>query len=161
MFSAPDLKDCTDYCDQSYGRGFINNILTWFPELEKSKVLEEAMVKAVSANVKKSRRTHDHCVALMKMRCSCSLCGMELGSHWGGSRTVGARAAGSSKKNAMMGEVGLKASGKRLQVSILMPTRTPPMTLPMTVTSAMTATIFLQHWQRRSLSLGEVLQKFH
>lgn len=71
MFSFLQLKACISYCDQSYGRGFINNILQWFPELSR---LGDAMSKAVSRKVEQARRTYDHCIALTKERCGCSLC---------------------------------------------------------------------------------------
>jgi hypothetical protein len=71
MFSTLELKACISYCDQSYGGGFINNILQWFPELGG---LKEAMSQAVSRNVEGSRRVYDHCIALTKQRCGCSLC---------------------------------------------------------------------------------------
>ena len=59
------------YCDASYGRGFIENIIRWFPELADLRVQMDEGVKKSYAH---SKSMYEANLALIKATCNCSLC---------------------------------------------------------------------------------------
>ena len=69
---------CTSYCDASYGLGFINNTLHWFPELAK---LKDLMQKAASASMDKARKEYELCISMFRRGCGCLTCQSSTTGH--------------------------------------------------------------------------------
>ena len=70
-FRYSDLVACSGYCDQSHGKGFVNSLLTWFPELKPLKTFMGATASQSSGD---ALRTYDQCIALLKQFCGCIMC---------------------------------------------------------------------------------------
>ena len=62
---------CNSYCDQSYGIGFIQSSVAWFPELKK---LKEKMEEAVASDFKEALRVYERCISTIRANCRCLAC---------------------------------------------------------------------------------------
>ena len=71
--SFPDKyrRACTSYSDTSFGSGFVNNILQWFPELQK---LKNVMQKSVSFKLKVAQKAYEFCISKIRAHCGCRTC---------------------------------------------------------------------------------------
>ena len=65
------LVACVSYCDQSYGVGLVENILSWFPELKETK---RAMEEAVSSNLQVAKTTYERAISNLRNHCGCKAC---------------------------------------------------------------------------------------
>lgn len=65
------LVACISYCDQSYGVGFVENILSWFPELKVSK---SAMETSVSCDLQVAKTAYERCISSLRIHCGCRAC---------------------------------------------------------------------------------------
>ena len=70
-FPIPYLAACTSYCDQSFGPGFINNVIHWFPELAK---LQDHMEKAVAVPLKEAKENYEISITRLRQYCCCRAC---------------------------------------------------------------------------------------
>ena len=70
-FAPTYLRACSNYSDQSFGAGFVTNILHWFPELSSTK---EHMETAVAVSLKDARLTYETCITKLRDVCSCAAC---------------------------------------------------------------------------------------
>ena len=71
QFTQKYLIACTSYSDQSFGAGFINNILHWFPELSPVK---QRMEDTVAISLKAAQTTYETCITQLRAVCSCKAC---------------------------------------------------------------------------------------
>jgi hypothetical protein len=62
---------CSSYCDQSYGVGFVQSSMAWFPELKK---LKEKMEVAVASDLKEALRMYERCISTIRAHCGCLAC---------------------------------------------------------------------------------------
>lgn len=62
---------CTSYNDASYGQGFVQNTLHWFPELVQ---LKRPMQEAAATTMDKARRQYEACISTIREKCACTTC---------------------------------------------------------------------------------------
>jgi hypothetical protein len=62
---------CTNYCDASYGVGFVGNTLYWFPELQS---IKSTMEKAVNQTLKQASKDYEASIATIRENCLCPTC---------------------------------------------------------------------------------------
>jgi hypothetical protein len=70
-FPGQYLVACISYCDQSYGVGFVENILGWFPELNVSK---DAMERGFSSDLASAFGVYERCISNLRNHCGCRGC---------------------------------------------------------------------------------------
>jgi hypothetical protein len=64
-------RACLGYCDSSFGRGLVNNIIYWFPELKK---LKKQMHKSAGMSFKDAQKSYELCISKIRAKCGCRTC---------------------------------------------------------------------------------------
>ncbi|KAK5197040.1 hypothetical protein LTR72_000268 [Exophiala xenobiotica] len=77
MFGMRYRLVCASYCDSSYGIGFVDNTIRWFPELRK---LRTHMQAAAKAELNDARKNFERCLNLVRRHCGCWECQSVAGS---------------------------------------------------------------------------------
>ena len=62
---------CRSYCSQAYGKGFVHNICSWFPELRD---LQAKAEEAARSKLEDAQRTYEICVSILRANCECKVC---------------------------------------------------------------------------------------
>ena len=62
---------CRSYCTQAYGKGFVQNVGTWFPELRE---LQTKAEEAARSKLEDAQRTYESCVSMLRANCECRVC---------------------------------------------------------------------------------------
>jgi hypothetical protein len=71
MFGVRYRLACANYCDSSYGIGFVDNTIRLFPELRK---LGTHMEAAAKAELNDARKNYELCLNLVRRHCGCLIC---------------------------------------------------------------------------------------
>jgi hypothetical protein len=64
-------SSCRSYCTQAYGKGFVQNVSTWFPELRE---LQTNAEKAARSKFEEAKRAYESCVGVLRTNCGCKVC---------------------------------------------------------------------------------------